>query len=203
MPKVKARSAGANPQPKSSASRAVKGSKKAATSKTVTAVKTPRAEDPAKWDERLGFLMHDVSRLRRTVFDDFMRPLGVTRSQWWVLAYLSRQDGMIQTDLASVLDLGKAALGGLIDRLESSELIRRGSDGTDRRAKRIFLSPKGAQLIKEMVVRNHEMSERILQGLDRESRVVLYDLLAKVKRNLQQIKGSNAESGDPDRDDPG
>ena len=78
------------------------------------------------WDQRLGFLMHDVSRLRRTVFDDFMKPLNITRSQWWVLAYLSRHDGMIQSDLASVLELGKAALGSLIDRLEASGLVRRG-----------------------------------------------------------------------------
>ena len=38
------------------------------------------------WDSRLGFLMHDVSRLRRGVFDEFMKPVGLTRSQWWILA---------------------------------------------------------------------------------------------------------------------
>src|SRR5664279_2238688 len=89
--------------------------------------KRPRAKvkgigipvDTENWDARLGFLMHDVSRLRRNVFDDFMKPMEMTRSQWWILAYLSRQDGMIQSDLANVLDIGKAALGGLIDRLES------------------------------------------------------------------------------------
>jgi len=94
--------------------------------------------------------MHDVSRLRRTIFDDFMKPLNVTRSQWWVLAYLSRHDGMIQSDLANVLELGKAALGSLIDRLEAAGLVRRGADDSDRRAKRVYLSPAGSQLIKEM-----------------------------------------------------
>ena len=70
-----------------------------------------------------GFLMHDVSRLRRSVFDEFMKPMAMTRSQWWILAHLSRHDGMIQSDLANVLDIGKAALGGLIDRLEASRFI--------------------------------------------------------------------------------
>ena len=32
-------------------------------------------------DLRLGFLIHDVSRLRRNAFDQLMKPLGVTRSQ--------------------------------------------------------------------------------------------------------------------------
>jgi MarR family transcriptional regulator, transcriptional regulator for hemolysin len=151
-----------------------------------------RATEADNWDQRLGFLMHDVSRLRRSVFDEFMKPLGVTRSQWWVLAYLSRHDGMIQSDLASVLELGKAALGGLIDRLEASELIRRRPDDTDRRVKRVFLSGAGTQMVKEMTKRSHEMSERILEGLDNPSRHALADMLGLVKRNLLEIRGDSA-----------
>lgn len=145
------------------------------------------------WDQRLGFLMHDVSRLRRTVFDDLMRPLGVTRSQWWVLAHLSRHDGMIQSDLAGVLDIGKAALGGLIDRLEASELIHRGADAADRRVKRVFLSQKGVHLIKEMVSRSHDMSERMLDGLDGDARGLLAQLLTRVKSNLSAMKTGSGE----------
>ena len=46
---------------------------------------------------RFGFLVHDVSRLRRIVVDRALKPLGITRSQWWVLSFLSRRDGMTQT----------------------------------------------------------------------------------------------------------
>ena len=134
--------------------------------------------------------MHDVSRLRRTVFDDYMKPLNITRSQWWVLAYLSRHDGMIQSDLASVLELGKAALGSLIDRLEASALVRRGADESDRRAKRVYLSSAGAQLIKEMQTRSHDMSELILNGLSDDERRTLAGLLVRVKQNLLTIARS-------------
>ena len=84
---------------------------------------------------RLGFLIHDVSRLRRTVVDKALRPMGVTRSQWWVLANLSRHngDGMMQTELAKVMDVGKVTLGGLIDRLEATGLLKRVADPSDRR----------------------------------------------------------------------
>ena len=153
---------------------------------TSSARKGARA-DEENWDQRLGFIMHDVSRLRRVVFDDFMKPFGATRSQWWVLAYLSRHDGMIQSDLADMLDLGKAALGGLIDRLETSGLVERRADASDRRVKRIYLSSKGAQLVKVMHKRSHEMSERILLGLDETQRHMLSDMLALVKKNLLVI----------------
>ena len=156
--------------------------------------KAPATQEE-NWDARLGFLMHDVSRLRRSVFDEFMKPLGVTRSQWWVLAYLSRNDGMIQSDLAGMLELGKAALGGLIDRLEASGFIMRRPDETDRRVKRIFLSASGTQLIKEMVKRNHDMSERMFKDLSTEDRYRLADMLMHVKRNLVSIRGQSGVAG--------
>lgn len=144
--------------------------------------------DEQNWDQRLGFLMHDVSRLRRIVFDNFMKPLSVTRSQWWVLAYLSRHDGMIQSDLASTLELGKAALGGLIDRLEASTYIERRPDATDRRVKRVYLTARGNQIVKEMRALSHDMSEQILMGLNHEQRLDLANMLTQVKQNLLAIK---------------
>ena len=77
---------------------------------------------------RFGFLIHDVSRLRRVVVDRALKPLGITRSQWWVLAFLSRRDGMTQTALASDLDLTKVAVGGLLDRMEAAGFVERRAD---------------------------------------------------------------------------
>src|ERR1700759_2701644 len=99
------------------------------------------------WELRLGFLVHDVSRLRRRVVDRALKPLGVTRSQWWVLAFLSRSDGMSQVALADELDLGKVALGQLVDRLEKTGFVTRRADGDDRRVKRIFLTKRSHALI--------------------------------------------------------
>ena len=61
-------------------------------------------------DLRLSFLIHDVSRMRRTAFDQYMKPHGVTRSQWWVLSNLSRHDGMMQTELADILEDRKSVV---------------------------------------------------------------------------------------------
>src|SRR3546814_1021835 len=81
-----------------------------------------KAGKPSAKQFRFGFLVHDVSRMRRTLFDQVMKPLGITRSQWSVLAWLSRggNEGVMQVDLARQLDVGKVTIGGLIDRLEAS-----------------------------------------------------------------------------------
>jgi DNA-binding MarR family transcriptional regulator len=136
------------------------------------------------WELRLGFLIHDVSRLRRSAFDRCLKPLNVTRSQWWVLAYLSREDGMTQSQLAEELDLGKVAIGGLIDRLEKAGLLRRAADATDRRVNRVFLEPKSKQLIARMRKVSHRLNQQILGGLadaDLETAALTLDAM---KRNI-------------------
>lgn len=136
------------------------------------------------WELRLGFLIHDVSRLRRSAFDRSLKPLNVTRSQWWVLAYLSREDGMTQSQLAEELDLGKVAVGGLIDRLEKAGLVRRDPDASDRRVNRVFLEPKSKQLIAKMRKVSHRLNEQILDGLADADLEVTATTLAAMKRNL-------------------
>jgi DNA-binding MarR family transcriptional regulator len=145
------------------------------------------------WELRLGGLIHDVSRLRRSAFDRCLKPLNVTRSQWWVLVCLSRQDGLTQSQLAEELDLGKVAVGGLIDRLEKVGLLRRNADASDRRVNRVFLEPKSRPLIARMRKVSHKLNQRIFEGLaapDLEGTAVTLDAM---KRNLlAYLKSSEA-----------
>ena len=142
------------------------------------------------WELRLGFLIHDVSRLRRSAFDRCLKPLNVTRSQWSVLAYLSREDGMTQSQLAEELDLGKVAVGGLIDRLEKSGLVRRDADADDRRVNRVFLQPKSQQLITRMRKASHKLNQQILAGLTGANLEMTAKMLSAMKRNLLGYLGS-------------
>lgn len=79
---------------------------------------------PATPRTKFSFLIQDIPRMRRTFLDHALRPLGITRAQWWALGNISRhaEDGMHQTELTTVLETGKVSVGGLIDRLEESGL---------------------------------------------------------------------------------
>jgi MarR family transcriptional regulator, transcriptional regulator for hemolysin len=151
-------------------------------------------------DLRLGFLIHDVSRLRRIAFDLLMKPMGVTRSQWWVLAYVSRHDGMVQTELAALLDVGKVTLGGLVDRLESSKLVERRPDPADRRAKRIHLTAAAQRLLADMRNAEDRMNARILRGISAKQRSELTEMLTKIKDNLAEVAAAQALPDDEDED---
>jgi MarR family transcriptional regulator for hemolysin len=146
---------------------------------------------------RLGFLIHDVSRLRRTVIDKALRPLGITRSQWWVLANLSRHngEGMMQTELSKVMDIGKVTLGGLIDRLEVSGYAARQPEPGDRRAKRVVMTPKGLKLLGEIQIIVKVVNAEIMTGISANDVIRAESVLHMMKRQLIAMDGVPGGSG--------
>ena len=148
------------------------------------------------WELRLGFLVHDVSRLRRSVVDRALKPLGVTRSQWWVLAFLSRADGMSQVSLAEELDLGKVALGGLIARLEKTGLVVRRPDKEDRRVKRVFLTKRSQSLVDEIRANVSATEKEILERIDEADLRATVRALRGMKENLLVKLAQNGEADD-------
>ena len=125
--------------------------------------------------------------MRRSAYDQFMKPLGVTRAQWWVLAHLSRHDGMMQTQLADVLEVGKASLGDVIETLESGGWVQRRPDPSDKRAKRVYLTKPAQGLIKRMSVLENEFNSQILSDLTGNERAELARALVKIKHALARL----------------
>jgi MarR family transcriptional regulator, transcriptional regulator for hemolysin len=150
------------------------------------------------WELRLGFLVHDVSRLRRRVVDRALKPLGVTRSQWWVLAFLSRADGMSQVALADELDVGKVALGQLIDRLEKTGFVSRRPDDADRRVKRVFLTKRSEALIARIRENVSATEKEILLKIDWSDLKATVRALRGMKENLLALIGGAEEEDNSD-----
>jgi DNA-binding MarR family transcriptional regulator len=150
------------------------------------------------WELRLGFLLHDVSRLRRRVVDRTLKPLNVTRSQWWVLAFLSRSDGMSQVALAEELDLGKVALGQLIDRLEKTQFVSRKPDEKDLRVKRVYLTKRSHALIARIRENVSVTEKEILEKIDDADLKATVRALRGMKDNLLKMVdgGENLEDSD-------
>lgn len=144
----------------------------------------PRSTDKGT---RIGFLMHDISRLRRSAFDHIMKKIGVTRAQWWVIVHLSRHDGMMQVQLAEILDIGKASLGNLVERLENGGWVERRSDPADARMRRVYLTRKARQLIDQIHGAEASFNEETLRGLPRERRDEFLADLQRIKDNLKEV----------------
>jgi len=163
----------------------------------------PDMVDRPEWDLRLGYLIHDVSRLRRMMFDRALAPLGITRSQWWVLAFISRKDGLPQTQLANELDVGKVGVGALIDRLESSGFVIRQADPVDRRVKRVFVTKQARGFLEKLRKETDKFNAKINRGINRTQLEATSDALLAMKRNLLAMSDGTTLAGNREEEDLG
>ena len=138
-----------------------------------------------------GFILNDVARLMRTRFDRRVRALGVTRSQWWVLNHLFRNNGATQSELADILEVEKATLGRLLDRMEQKGWVRREADTADRRVKHVFLTEEVEPAIKAMRAAAAEVRRDALAGLSVAQQEGFVDVLLSIKSNLARPESAN------------
>lgn len=160
--------------------------------KTSTSVVLPNLKN-LDANLRFGFLTHDVSRLRRIVVDRALKPQGITRAQWWVLAYISRREGMTQTALAAQLDLTKVAVGGLVDRLETGGFIERRPDERDARARQVFLTRSGQKLVSTIRANVDIVETKIVTTITANELDQAASVLLRIKKQLIDMLGGDAE----------
>ena len=144
-----------------------------------------------------GFILNDVARLLRTAFDRRVKSLGLTRSQWWVLNHLYRNDGITQSELADILEVERATLGRLLDRLETKGWVRRESHVGDRRAKRVFLTEEVEPALKAMRAAAAELRRDALSGISAEDQSRFVDALLAIKANLSRTDNGANGNGAP------
>lgn len=135
---------------------------------------------------RIGFLVHDVSRMRRTLFDQRLKILNITRAQWSALAALSRKEGVTQSELARELEIGKVVIGGLLDRLEISGIVERHPDPSDRRTRRVYITENGFSIIEQMQSIARDLNSVIMRGLAFDHIHVAENVLHAMKVNLRE-----------------
>jgi MarR family transcriptional regulator, transcriptional regulator for hemolysin len=142
-----------------------------------------------------GFILNDVARLLRTAFDRRVKSLGLTRSQWWVLNHLFRNDGVTQSELADILEIEKATLGRLLDRLEAKGWVRREGHADDRRAKRVFLTDEVEPALKAMRAAAADLRRDALSGLSTDEQTRFVDALLAIKANLSRPENGTNGNG--------
>ena len=77
-----------------------------------------------------------------------IRQLGLTSSQFDVLATLGNKPGMSMGEIAEKTLVTKGTLTGIIDRLEQKSLVKREVPPDNRRSFTIVLTPQGEQTFK-------------------------------------------------------
>jgi DNA-binding MarR family transcriptional regulator len=143
-------------------------------------------------DEYIGYVISDVARLIRTVFDRRVRNIGLTRAQWLVLTRLYRRPGASQTELAEMLEIDRASAGRMIDRMEKNGWVERRADIEDRRVNRLYLTADARKAHKAMWAIAEATVDDALAPLSAAEREQFTRLAARVKGRLQSLAGATS-----------
>jgi len=145
-------------------------------------------------DRNFGFLTLDVARLLQYEFDKRVSSLGLTRSQIRVLTRVYQTPGISQSELTDILDVQKAALGRMIDRLTQKGWLERRPDPNDRRVNRIHLTKEVTGLIKKTRIIASEIRGFAMGDISSKNREHFIDTLVKMKSNLTEFQDKNKDN---------
>jgi len=132
----------------------------------------------------LGFALHDSARLMRKRFEQRARHVGLTRSQWQVLAMLSKNEGIHQKGLADLLELESITLVRLLDKMAERGLLERRSHPTDRRLSLLFLTAQAHPLLELMRDMGRSTRLEATAGFSEEEEQLLLQMLRRMRSNL-------------------
>ncbi len=146
-----------------------------------------------KFEETVSFRLAKVTTAFRNSLERHMGQIGLHGGQIFVLLELWKEDGLRQIDIASRLSLSAPTVNKMLKGLIEINLVTRSRTDDDARSTRIFLTKKGQQMRGEIEAQWLELEESCLTGLTETERLVLFDLLGKLRTTYTGIGGDADE----------
>jgi DNA-binding MarR family transcriptional regulator len=125
--------------------------------------------------------IRQLSRIITRVYDDALRPLGITASQFTLLSQLAQQDGVTAVEIGFTLDIEKSTLSRNLKRLIDLGLILMDRPA-GRRGRGLHLTPKGQAVIKEGYPVWQWAQYKAVRVMGPESRATLDGLLRHAEK---------------------
>ncbi|KQT85379.1 MarR family winged helix-turn-helix transcriptional regulator [Aurantimonas sp. Leaf443] len=134
--------------------------------------------------QSLGTLVIDSARLLRRRLEQESRDIAMTSAQLQIVARLSKNEGMSQAALATLLDIEPMTLCRHVDRMVLADLVERRQDPNDRRARQLFTTAKSRELLEPMRGRAQRVFEEAMDGLSEPECEALFHGLRTLLANL-------------------
>lgn len=132
-----------------------------------------------------------LARMWRQAADRALSSTGVSASNGWVLAQVSRLgDDVRQTDLAHELDLTGASLVRLLDLMTASGMVERKRDPVDARVSRVRLTDKGKKAAAEIEETLALLRGDMLSEISDEDLAIALTVAEQLATRFQRRRGA-------------
>ena len=127
----------------------------------------------------------------------FFSRWDLSPSQFNVLNLLAEQpEGLIQSQISTLLIMHRSNATGLIDRLEKRGLVRRNASPDDRRVYRVVLTSAGQKLLEKILPDYYRLAEQAWNDVPMGQTREMLEKLSRLNANIGQIErqlGGNHE----------
>ena len=129
-------------------------------------------------DERFSDALHSTSRSWRQAVDRRLKYLGVSQASWMTIAIAAKADTPLsQSELADRLGVEGATMVAMVDRLVKAGLVVREASSTDRRVKRVVLTPAGVAIYAKVKTEADALRSQLLAKVDAKKLLIATELL--------------------------
>jgi len=126
------------------------------------------------------FLLSKAYQKGNKLVQNRLIPYGLTNTQYLVLEVLWNNKGIIAADIGKLLNMDKATLSGILDRMNEAGWLRKEQDPNDMRVFRIFPSRKANELEDTLRQEREAANDELLSEFTMDEKILLRRLLAEI-----------------------
>lgn len=134
-----------------------------------------------KLDNQLCFPVYAASRVITSLYTPYLKPLGLTYTQYILFLVLWEKDGLTVGEICKRLMLDSGTLSPILKKLRDQGFIKKQQSTSDERSFIITLTDKGREL--QIKAKDIPMQVGSCVHLETEKALLLRDLLKELLEN--------------------
>lgn len=135
---------------------------------------------PASLAVWTGYLLGRATDQCRDYFETLVKPLGIGRRHFGVLAVLGEEKPLSQVEIGERLGIDRNTVVLLLDDLEGKGFVTRRRDPSDRRAHLVALTPAGQAVLAQSTEAARRTNDAVFAPLSPQERQLLHSLLMRL-----------------------
>jgi DNA-binding MarR family transcriptional regulator len=125
-------------------------------------------------------LVRRLQQICVAMVSEALADAGLVQLEYAVLVFIDDVPGIHQRTLSQAMGIDRNNVSVIVDRLETQGLVMRSPGAEDRRARQLFLTPRGKALWRRFRPKVRAANERIVSPLKPAERKLFIDMLARL-----------------------
>ncbi|BAH05114.1 MarR family winged helix-turn-helix transcriptional regulator [Clostridium kluyveri] len=122
-------------------------------------------------------------RYRKNYMNKKLEAYGGASGSSLLILSIYKNDGISQEQISDLLKVDKGSIARAIKKLEQGNYVRRQEDATDKRANKVYLTPKALALVPEIQSAITDWNKQIMTGIPVESQKIFLNCIEQMAKN--------------------